>query len=104
EALYYGDSTWTEETVPPFVRSIVERAAKRVYENPDNVTQESENLGQYGRSVQRRGLDDVGDILTASERKRIARIAGRAAGAFSVRTPSAYYDECAEADTEASFG
>lgn len=41
-------STWTQETVPPAVESVISLASRRLYTNPDRFTRESDGDYSYG--------------------------------------------------------
>jgi hypothetical protein len=76
--------------LPAVVRTVLLKAARREYENPQGYR--SENLGEFGGTV-----DVVGVYLTAPEKEQIRR-AGRRSGRTggfvgTIRTPSAYAEE-----------
>lgn len=55
--------TWTEDTCPPAVQSVVSLAARRLYTNPDRMTREADGDYSYG-------LDSSvtnADVFTATE-------------------------------------
>lgn len=56
--------TWTPESVPPAVQSVISLAARRLYTNPDRFTRESDGDYSYG-------LDSSvtnADVFTETER------------------------------------
>lgn len=56
--------TWTQETVPPAVESVIGLAARRLYTNPDRFTRESDGDYSYGLDASVTNAD----VFTATER------------------------------------
>lgn len=83
--------TWVDAdgvtiTAPEAVRIVARRAARREYNNPEELTNES--VGQYSNG---RAREASSVYLTAGEVAIVHRAAGKStSGALSIRTPSAY--------------
>lgn len=75
---------WTASGAPPVVVTVVLKAARREFENPQGLR--SENLGEHGFSVD----TATGVYLTATERALVRRAARTRLRVLTVRTPSAY--------------
>lgn len=88
-----GRLAWTDTEgaypAPVRVRLVVKAAARRAFvEDPEGYA--SESLGDWTGRKTAGELDEVGVFFTPSEEAKVRIAAGKAAGAYSVRTPSAY--------------
>jgi len=88
-----GRLAWTAPDgaypAPVRVRLVVKAAARRAFvEDPEGSSREG--LGDWNGSRPDTELDETGVFFTPAEEARIRIAAGRAAGAYSVRTPSPY--------------
>src|SRR5690606_11478740 len=85
-----ASKAWVAEdgtsTAPAIAKTVVLRAALRVYRNPAG--HQSNQTGPFAFQIAR---SEIGIYLTDAEVDLIKDAAGRS-GAYMVRTPSAYYD------------
>lgn len=95
-----GRPSWTEDTAPAEVLTVVLTAARRDFLNPAGF--DSENLGEYGYR-----MSAVGVYLTDEEKRIVKAAAARGggwSGTGSVRTPSAYGVQAANGTLYVSDG
>lgn len=72
------DSGATEDNLPAGAASVIRPAVARIYLNPAGVTSEASGPFTYSRTA------STGSMYSKAERAQLRRLAGQAAGAFSI--------------------
>lgn len=80
-----GDPTWTSQSVPDRVKTVVLQVAQRVWVNPEGAAQTS--IGSYSVSYGGRSASQGAVSLTKPERRAVRRAAGRSPLSVTLVTP-----------------
>lgn len=89
-----GDATWTADTAPDIVKTIVLTVARRVFENPEGASQKS--VGDASVSYRPTSRDGAPQTeLTTHERRRVRKAAGIALTSMTLSSPYGPYADTA---------